>query len=170
MKNLEQYGVYIKGNIAYFEEGVLSNEWHNGQIKIDGVFYDSVIQYMLAAKADTLNDIETFNNIMTNKDVSKFKTLDKQMKTQTKEWDQMFYDVLKKGLYCKFDQNSFAQRILFETDNLLLVNCGKFNDVYGNGLCFSDAHMINPMHWTGKNLLGLALMEVRSIFQNEEFE
>jgi ribA/ribD-fused uncharacterized protein len=81
-----------------------------------------------------------------------------------KEWDSQKYDIMKNGLIEKFSQNSELKILLLNTLNSILVEASPYDKIWGIGLTAKDAMTHKP--WKGENLLGKALMDVRTIFQN----
>ena len=51
---------------------------------------------------------------------------------------------------------------------VLFFNIGKEDIKWGIGLGITDSRNQNPDNWTGENLLGFALMEVRDKIKNHE--
>lgn len=75
---------------------------------------------------------------------------------QQKDWNRVKLDVMLLGNYFKFKQNLMARRTLLDTEDRVLVNHSASDDFWcdnGDG--------------SGKNLLGVCLMCVRSRLQRE---
>lgn len=76
---------------------------------------------------------------------------------QQPDWNRVKVDVMLLGNYFKFKQNTAARRTLLETEDKVLVDHCPTDDFWGDA---GDG--------TGKNLLGLCLMAVRSRLQREK--
>ena len=62
----------------------------------------------------------------------------------------------------KFGQNPEMREALLATGSKILVEASPLDRIWGVGLRADDAAVFNPGTWRGLNLLGLALMVVRS--------
>ena len=69
------------------------------------------------------------------------------------------------GLKDKFINNPDLKHKLINTNNSILYEAAPRDKIWGIGYSASNAININPNLY-GKNLLGKALMEVRTILQN----
>ena len=74
------------------------------------------------------------------------------------DWEKVKDDVMRKALYAKFSQNKDIKNILVSTDNTKLIENSP-NDYYW-GCGFDNS---------GLNRLGVLLMELRTLFQLEDF-
>lgn len=75
---------------------------------------------------------------------------------QQPDWNRVKLDVMLLGNYFKFKQNPTARRTLLETDDRILVDHAATDDFWSDN---GDG--------SGKNLLGVCLMSVRSRLQRE---
>lgn len=66
------------------------------------------------------------------------------------DWEQVKDDVMRKAVYAKFSQNSELRNILIKTGSEYIVE-NTFNDYYWG--CGTNG--------SGKNMLGIILMEIR---------
>jgi ribA/ribD-fused uncharacterized protein len=67
-----------------------------------------------------------------------------------------------RGNFAKFSQNAELKEFLLQTSSRVLVEASPYDQVWGIGLIESDERANDPAQWNGLNLLGFALMEVRS--------
>jgi len=74
-------------------------------------------------------------------------------------WDRHKYEIMKAGIYEKFTQNPDLRQKLVSTKDAILVEASPFDNVWGIGLNATDA---KSQPWKGENLLGKALMDIRS--------
>jgi ribA/ribD-fused uncharacterized protein len=77
-------------------------------------------------------------------------------------WASKCFDIVVRGNILKFSQNQDARRHLIHTLNKTLVEASPYDKIWGIGIGQDDPRATNPALWEGKNLLGLALMSVRS--------
>ena len=69
---------------------------------------------------------------------------------------------MKEGLYAKFIQNDILKRKLLDTNDFILVEASPYDSIWGIGMTSAVASKVSQNQWKGKNLLGIALMEVRA--------
>jgi ribA/ribD-fused uncharacterized protein len=77
-------------------------------------------------------------------------------------WSENKYAIVIKGNTAKFRQNQELCSILNSTGNALLVEASPTDVIWGVGLSMDDPRIKDRRQWKGENLLGKALMEVRS--------
>ena len=126
-----------------------------------GVSYISAEQYMMAAKARTHNEMGTYHSIMMASDQATIKRLGRSMPNYNEEvWSQIRPSVLLAGNTLKFGQNSELSSRLIHTSTSHLAEASASDTICGIGISVADAY--NGDKHRGQNLLGIALMKVRS--------
>jgi len=80
-------------------------------------------------------------------------------------WDQNKFQIMVDIFKLKFSQNQELKTLLLSTGDALLVEASPFDNIWGIGLNEYDAKRKNMKDWPGENLLGKALMEVRSFLK-----
>lgn len=108
---------------------------------------------------ELLNQILNANS---PKDVKKFGRMVRNF--DEKKWERSRYDIMRDALIAKFEQNEYAKNILLNTGNQLIAEASPYDKIWGIGINARQASA--GQQWDGRNLLGTALMEVRSILQN----
>ena len=147
---------------ANLHKGCLS-QWQKCFFEIDGVSYSSAEQYMMAEKARTFGDDETLEKILSAKLPEKIKALGREVKGfDGKKWDSIKFKVVVRGNMAKFSQNRELLSFLLGTGDATLVEASPKDSIWGVGLKEGDRDILDPDKWKGENLLGKALMEVRS--------
>ena len=142
--------------------GFLSN-WHISWFEVDGFSYSSMEQYMMHQKALMFGDVETAIEIVNAKDPSKIKALGRKVKPfDSTVWAGRAQIIVYRGLVEKFKKGSVLADMLVGTGDAMLVECSRGDRIWANGLAEDDARRFDISQWKGKNLLGFALMEVRS--------
>jgi ribA/ribD-fused uncharacterized protein len=63
------------------------------------------------------------------------------------------------GNMMKFEQNPDLLQLLLKTGNSVILN-STWDDIWGVGQC-ENSRLCKPELWSGLNLLGFCLMEVR---------
>lgn len=74
-----------------------------------------------------------------------------------KDWDAVKDDVMREVVYAKFTQHNFLKKVLLETGDEVLVEHTENDNYWADG---GDG--------SGKNMLGVILMEVRDRIRKEE--
>ena len=69
--------------------------------------------------------------------------------------------VVKRGIKAKFFQNKDIMRNLICTRDALIAECAPNDNKWGIGIAVDDPNRFDVDKWTGQNLLGRILMEVR---------
>ena len=67
------------------------------------------------------------------------------------------------GLISKFVQNPVMRQELLNTGDTIIAEASPYDTVWGIGLAEDDPRAQDQSQWLGKNLLGVALMEVRDV-------
>lgn len=76
-------------------------------------------------------------------------------------WSIVRYSLMVYVNYLKYSQNEDLKQKLLNTGDRILVEASPIDKVWGVGLAENDPLILNEKNWTGQNLLGKALMEVR---------
>lgn len=139
------------------------SQWYPARFTADGWEYFNTEQYMMAEKARLFNDEESWKNIYFETDPKIIKKLGRTVKNFDSDlWDSKKYDIVVEGNYRKFSQNNRLKNYLLGTNNSILVEASPYDKIWGVGLSEHNHNIKDPSKWKGLNLLGKALMEVRS--------
>ena len=79
-------------------------------------------------------------------------------------WSSVCYTAMVYILEMKFSQNLDIRAKLIDTGDAILVEATKYDKIWSIGLGILDPDVHNPKKWKGQNLLGKALMDVRSTY------
>ncbi|MEE0954203.1 MAG: NADAR family protein [Eubacterium sp.] len=79
-----------------------------------------------------------------------------------KVWEGSRQVIVLQGLMAKFSQNEELKQKLMDTGEAWLVECAGSDRIWANGINIKDARRYYAEKWTGTNILGFALMEIRS--------
>ena len=139
------------------------SQWWKSDFSIDEEEYTSMEQYMMAEKARLFGDEEILKEIMKCRQPKKIKALGREVLGFKDDiWSKCCYSIVLNGSYHKYLQNKELGHFLLSTKNKVLVEASPYDKIWGIAMSESDEHSKNPMKWKGQNLLGFALMEVRS--------
>ena len=144
------------------ENGFLSN-WYPCTFYADGIQYSSVEQYMMYHKALCFHDHDIANQILSTDDVAKIKSLGRLVRNYDENhWNGVRQIVVYNGLYAKFSQCAELRKELIDTNHAVLAECAVQDRIWGIGLSMHDPNRFDRSKWRGQNLLGYALMMVRT--------
>lgn len=139
------------------------SQWYRAPFRVDGIFYATAEHFMMAEKARLFDDAETCGRILACGDPRDAKKWGRRVRGfESDPWNRAKFDVLVRGNVAKFSQNPPLRSFLLGTGSSVLVEASPTDLVYGIGLRASDPRAGDPGEWPGENLLGFALMEVRS--------
>ena len=142
--------------------GFLSN-WYLSDFVINDIKFTSMEQYMMYQKAMLFGDEEIASQIMSTTNVGKIKALGRSVSNYNESvWNGMRQVLIYKGLVEKFRQNENLLKELQKTGDAILAECAGQDRIWGIGLSMTDPAKNNMDVWNGQNLLGFALMIVRS--------
>lgn len=140
------------------------SQWYPAPFILDEVRYASAEHYMMAEKARLFNDIEVRERIITTSNPGSAKALGREVKGFDQNiWEQHRMDIVIRANVAKFFQNEELGKFLISTGNRVLVEASPVDKIWGVGLSEQDNEINNPLLWNGLNLLGFALMKVRSV-------
>ena len=148
----------------YEDNGFLSN-WFESPFVIDDFCYLHVEQYIMAQKAKLFHDAKEYTAILratTPNDCKKYGRLVTPYDDNI--WKNHRFAIMKTGLRAKFSQNTYLKKLLLQTGHTILAEASPYDAIFGINLDAAAASKITPSEWPGENLLGKALMEIRTEF------
>lgn len=147
----------------YYSQDIYSNFYPvEFEDKMHESKYHNTEQAFMAYKAKFFNDDETEYQIWLEKEPSIIKQLGRQVKNfDPVAWGCVSYGFMVYVNYLKFSQNKELGEQLKATGDRILVEASPSDLIWGCGKSLNDPELFDSSKWTGKNLLGKALMEVR---------
>ena len=156
--------------IYFFREdgpnGYLSN-FYETIFEKDGRTFKNSEQAFMFEKCKTFdpNNKQMLQAILSEENPKKVKQLGRRVKNYDElVWQNVRYRIMVDILRCKFEYNSKIRKSLLETGTRQLYEASPYDDIWGIGIGKKEAQVTNPEKF-GKNLLGKALMEVRTSYQ-----
>ena len=144
------------------ENGYLSN-WYLSKFTYKGIEFSSLEQYMMYFKAVCFGDDKIASQILTTDDVAKIKNYGRLVAGYDDHvWNGMRQIIVYEGLLAKFSQNDELKEKLLSTGGAVLAECAVQDKIWGIGISMYNAARFDRSKWTGQNLLGYTLMQVRS--------
>lgn len=133
----------------------------------DGIRFCSSEQFFMYIKAKTFDssNVELINLILNETNPGKIKQYGRRVKNYDENyWNIVRYDVMKYGLALKFTQNPVLKDLLLKTESKTLYEASPYDKIWGIGLNIQTALVTDKKHY-GNNLLGNALMDIRSLLK-----
>ena len=78
------------------------------------------------------------------------------------EWGAKCFEIVVNGNCEKFRQNPAMAQFLLSSGDTILVEAAPRDQIWGIGLGEHNERARDPAQWRGRNMLGFALVEVRS--------
>jgi len=144
--------------------GFLSLKW-TVELEFNGTMYNSAHQAMAAELAKAFNDQEGLQRIMLadtpDEVVYRLDNVPGDAEANETKWNdttkQLLYDIN----IAKFNQYPELSARLLETKTAVLGAYVPDDTLIGIGISLDNVQSKNPINWTGQNLLGKALMDIR---------
>uniref|UniRef100_A0AC35TUJ6 DUF1768 domain-containing protein n=1 Tax=Rhabditophanes sp. KR3021 TaxID=114890 RepID=A0AC35TUJ6_9BILA len=149
--------------VCFYSTSSVFSNFHLSSFTIDNRKFNCSEQYFMFAKAQQFKDGEAAKAILMESNPLKQKELGRRVKNFNKEiWDQESYKFMEKAVRAKFNQNAKLKTILLSTNDATLVECAPRDSIWGIGCDITNPARLDKKCWKGQNLLGQALMSVRS--------
>lgn len=139
------------------------SQWYPAEFVVDDITYLTAEHYMMAEKARVFGDDGIRNAILRTYSPETVKKLGRMVRGfDSAVWEKHRVTVVLRGNEAKFGQNEALRNYLLSTGDKILVEASPYDEIWGVGLSESDPRITDPRQWRGLNLLGFALMEVRT--------
>jgi ribA/ribD-fused uncharacterized protein len=147
--------------VTLFYSGTPFSNWYPSSFILNEVKYTSVEQAMMHGKALLFKDETSARGIMRTTEPRKQKALGRKVRGYDEEvWVANRERIVKDAVRAKFTQNRAIRDELLATRGTL-AEASPGDKIWGIGMSEDDPDATNPTKWTGLNLLGKILTEVR---------
>lgn len=141
----------------------LSQWYQYSPFEINGIIFKTAEHYMMAKKAELMDDENSLKKILTSKTPKDAKAIGRQIKNfNSTLWNEKKLSIVVEGNFHKFNQNDNIKAFLLKTKDKILVEASPYDKIWGVGMTQDDSNILYPSKWKGENLLGIALMKVRT--------
>lgn len=145
------------------------SQWYPAAFEVDGVNYATAEHWMMAAKARLFNDLDALAKILVAPTPATAKALGRQVRNfDDTTWKANARRLVTEGNVAKFTQHEQLGEFLLSTGDAVLVEAAPRDCIWGIGLGQDNPKALHPDTWRGQNLLGLALMDVRSELRSKQ--
>jgi hypothetical protein len=155
-------GERITDTHIYFWNGIFC-QWSQYTMVEEDITYYSCEQYMMAKKAKLFNDEKVYDMIMSEEYPPVQKELGRMVSNYNQDvWDKHKFDIVVNANYLKFTQDETLKELLLDTGDKTIVEASPYDTIWGIGLSCDDDKILDESNWQGENLLGKAIMKVRT--------
>jgi ribA/ribD-fused uncharacterized protein len=146
--------------------GCLS-QWWPAAFTVGGVRFATAEHYMMWRKATLFGDASSAERILEAPHPHAAKKLGGRVTGFDEQvWTEHRFAVVVAGNEAKFGADPALRAYLLGTGDRVLVEASPIDSIWGIGLSRDDPDAADPARWRGLNLLGQALMQVRSALRD----
>lgn len=143
------------------------SQWYPARFDEDGMSFATAEHYMMYHKAILFNNSDIASRILQSNHPGEAKKLGREVVGFVEDvWNSKRFDIVVNANKLKFSQNTELGDFLLSTGKRVLVEASPVDKIWGIGLAEDNEFAAVPQKWKGLNLLGYALMEVRSQMVN----
>jgi ribA/ribD-fused uncharacterized protein len=140
------------------------SQWFEAPFELDGMRYATAEHWMMAEKARLFGDDAMRARILAAKTPGAAKALGREVTGfDGAQWDAARFDIVVRGNLARFSSHPDLAGWLLRTGDKVLVEASPQDAIWGIGLAADDPAARDPIRWRGPNLLGFAIMEVRTL-------
>jgi len=155
--------IYENPDYHFFWGGYCS-QWMVAPFEEFGETFNTAEQFMMAAKAKTFGDDETYALIMAEDDPAEQKKLGRKVKNFVLEqWNSVAKGFVTLANYDKFTQNADYLEFLEGHKGSFFVEASPYDDIWGIGMGVNADGIENPSNWKGTNWLGECINDARDM-------
>ena len=162
-KEIRDGSRWTKDQVSFFGELCPASNFHPAKFNHDGTDVENSEKMLFLKMANLFNDEESFKKIEAESDPRIIKNLSKNITNVDRDkWNSSIRKLVTPILMDKFSQNPHLLKWLESTgDRRLVEAAGPHDKIWGNGLRLSDPNVSDPYIWSGNNLQGQMLQDVR---------
>lgn len=154
-------------------EGVVDraclSQWYPAPFQLEGQHYPTSEHFMMAEKARLFGDRNALDAILKCQHPGEAKQIGRRVQGfDETRWCLHRESIVVRGGLAKFKSDPSLRDFLKGTGHRILVEASPVDFIWGIGLAADHSHAAHPHLWQGLNLLGFALMKVRTMLLAEE--
>lgn len=139
------------------------SQWYDAPFVVNGARYSTAEHFMMAEKARLFGDEAVRQRVLMAATPGEAKKLGREVAGFDEgAWVRERFGVVVAANLGKFGQNDALRDFLTQTGDRVLVEASPVDSIWGIGLAADHPDATRPDRWPGLNLLGFALMEVRT--------
>ena len=145
---------------CYFGRYTPLSNFHQCNLKLQGIRYNCTEQYIQHKKAESLGHDDIAQKILHTTDPVAMKQMGDSIKGNTQVWYDQARDIILPAIRAKFEQNPSLMDCLAQTGDRQIGEATR-NQFWGIGLTLKNPTISDVNQWSGKNIMGQLLMSVR---------
>lgn len=139
------------------------SQWWPAAFTVKGLIFATAEHYMMWRKARLFDDAAVADAVLADPSPVRAKALGREVAGFDRDrWTEHRFNVVVDGNRAKFGQHPDLGGYLAGTGEAILVEASPQDRIWGIGLGAEHPDAGDPHRWRGQNLLGFALMQVRS--------
>lgn len=155
---------------VFFWGGEFSN-WFTCYFNYEDHEFFNSEQAFMWKKAEFFGDEEMAELILHTQNPKQAKALGRKVRGfDAEKWAMVSYPIMIAVNAEKYNQNPRLREKLLATSDKTLVEASPYDKIWGIGLSEDDDRCLDEHQWQGMNLLGKALMQVRTLLKQQEDE
>lgn len=151
--------------------GYLTLEWPV-EFEFNSVQYSSAYQGLMAEMAKTFNDEDNLQKIMTAESANDIEysltDVSGDQDINETKWNSRLAELLFDINYNKFSQNPELAQKLIQTKLAKIGYYKEGDNILGIGISLDNLDSKKPSKWSGQNLLGKTLQQIRNRLKSEK--
>ena len=146
---------------TFFWSGPFS-QWYKAPFTVDGQYYNTAEQFMMAGKARLFSDESALEKILEASDPGVQKAWGRKVKGfDQQRWEAARIEIVYRGNRAKFTTHRDLLQMLFDTEGTSLAEASPVDTIWGIGLAADAEDAKDRSKWLGQNLLGETLQKLR---------
>jgi ribA/ribD-fused uncharacterized protein len=139
------------------------SQWFDCAFECEGHRFATAEHYMMYRKACLFGDEKIAKAILSASHPGEAKALGRQVSGfQQLKWEQRRLEIVVSGNMAKFSADERSRSVLLNSRQRILVEASPVDTIWGSGLEARHPKAAHATAWPGLNLLGFALMQVRT--------
>jgi ribA/ribD-fused uncharacterized protein len=153
-----------ENTLVFFTRHAVFSNLHPLPIKVDGKHFSCNEQFYQYTKAVHFRDFETAQKILNENDPYIMMSLSKTIKNyKHATWMSLAKSALQRANEAKYSQHATARDALIATGTKLLGEASS-NKTFGTGVGLLSKFADDPSKWTGQNMMGEILSDIRKTY------
>ena len=153
--------------LVFFGQGSKLSNFHPAPFSVNNTKYTCSEQFIQSSKAGLFGDEYTQQRIMSAKSPRVMKSLGSRIRNfDKKAWHESAPQIARDAVLNKFSQNETLKQKLLSTGDKILAEASR-EELWGTGVGLHEAGCLDMQTWTGRGIMGDALLYVRDILKHQ---